>query len=174
MNLYLILYVTILLFSIQEVFYKNYFIYNYSIFLSFIFFWYIVGGRNGGTDFEGYKAYYFSAPSLANYFLSIRSFFDKFNSYVEFGFLLSASLSKAIGLSFQQFLAVFGLFLSYLRLKAFKKATPYVLLALLVFASSSFIKDLGQTIGTRCNFHIFHKNLHLGLSDCDFGIPGTG
>jgi hypothetical protein len=23
-----------------------------------------------------------------------------------------------------------------------------------------------ETIGTRCNFHIFHKNLHLGLSKC--------
>jgi Ni2+-binding GTPase involved in maturation of urease and hydrogenase len=40
--------------------------------------------------------------------------------------------------------------------------------------SMDTIEEQGKTIGTRCNFHIFHKILHLGLSDCDFGIPGTG
>jgi hypothetical protein len=43
-----------------------------------------------------------------------------------------------------------------------------------VFIISIPIAFSPETIGTRCNFHIFHKNLHLGLSDSDFGISGTG
>lgn len=130
--------------AFQEVFSFDHLQHKYWVYVLFFGIWIIVGGRVGGIDASGYESYFKNAPMFLEYFQSWNSFISFFDSYVEFGFLLLSSIVKLFTQEYFIFLLIFVAIIFLFRYKAYQRTTPYVIIAMLLYMSAGFIRDMSQ------------------------------